>query len=361
MIHIVIGTKAQFIKMAPIIRRLSDKNINFNFIDLGQHSLVTQELRKEFHIREPDVCLSEGRNISTLFQGLVWVLKLFLKGLNKKWVKERIFLNKKGICLIHGDTVSTLLGLYFAKRARLKVAHIEAGLRSYNYFEPFPEEILRIIAMRYSDVLFAPSAWASDNLTKMNMGKKSILISANTSLEATRYSLDKELSLGLNLEKFSLVTVHRMENIFLKKKLDFIVELVCRISDVLPVVFIQHSPTINRLEEFRLQDKLYKIKNIHLFRIISHAHFIHLLRACEFVVTDGGSIQEESYYMGKPCLLLRNYTERTEGLNDNVVLAKFSLEKINYFLDNYRILKREESLAENISPSDKILDYLKTL
>lgn len=347
MIHIAIGTKAQCIKLAPILQKLQRDDIAFNLIDLGQHSLITRDLRSEFNLKRPDVYLSKGENIASMYRGILWLIRIFLKSLSPRWIKKNIFLDNNGVCLIHGDTASTLIGLYLAKRAHLKVAHIEAGLRSFCWREPFPEEILRVIAMRFSDILFAPSQWAFDNLAKMGLKEKTVLISANTSLESTLYSLSKKIDLGLPLKKFALVTVHRMENIFSRRRLEFIINLISKISDKLPIVFIQHPPTIHQLKRHKLQAKLHKQKNIYFHTILSHAHFISLLNACELIVTDGGSIQEESFYLGKPCLLLRRHTERKEGLGENVVLSNLNERTIDYFIEHYSELKREvRSLQE---------------
>lgn len=358
MIHILVGTKAQVIKLMPVINQLKQKDIPFNLIDLGQHSLITKELREEFKIEEPRFYLSKGSNISTLKQGLIWLLRICLKGLSSSWVREKMFKNMDGICLIHGDTASTLIGLCLAKRAHLKVAHIEAGLRSFCWHEPFPEEIIRVITMRLSDILFAPSKWAFDNLVKMGLKEKAVLISANTSLESTLYSLSKKIDLGLPLGKFALFTVHRMENIFSRGRLEFIINLISKISDKLPVVFIQHPPTIHQLKRHKLQEKLYKQKNIYFYTILSHAHFINLLNSCEFVVTDGGSIQEESFYLGKPCLLLRRRTERKEGLGENVVLSDFRERRIDYFVDHYAEFKREARFSQEPLASYEIVNSL---
>lgn len=359
MIHILIGTKAQAIKLMPVINQLKQKSIPFNLIDLGQHSLITQELRQEFEIGEPQFYLSKGSNISTLKEGLIWLLRIGLKGISSSWVREEMFQNKDGICLIHGDTASTLIGLYLAKRAHLKVAHLEAGLRSFCWYEPFPEEIIRVIAMKFSDILFAPSQWAFANLVKMGLKEKAVLISANTSLESTFYSLNKKLDLGLNLERFALVTAHRMENIFSKKRLDFIINIISRTSQELPVVFVRHPPTMAQLKKFRFPEKLNKIKNIYFLKILSHAHFISLLKGCEFVVTDGGTIQEEAYYLGKPCLLLRCHTERDEGIGENALLSQLDKEKIDYFLNHYSEFNRPSNLAAKSCPSQEIIEYLK--
>ena len=358
MIHIAIGTKAQFIKMAPVMRRLKESNIAFNLIDLGQHSLITKGLRDEFQIKDPDIYLSEGKNISKITYGLIWLIVMFSKGLSTGWVKEKVFLGKKGICLIQGDTVSTLLALYLAKRAGIKTTHLEAGVRSYNYLDPFPEEILRVLVMRFSDILFAPTRYAFDNLKRMGLEKGTVLISGNTSIESTFYSLNKTVDLGLNLDKYALVTVHRMGNIFAKKKLSFIVDFVEKISSRLPVVFVQHPPTINQLKKFKLQERLEKIANVHFFKLLSHRQFVHLLKGCEFVITDGGGIQEESFYLDKPCLFLRKRTEWIHTVGKNVMLFDFSRGAADYFINHYHELKADFYFKE-IKPSQEIFDIIK--
>jgi UDP-N-acetylglucosamine 2-epimerase len=359
MIHIAIGTKAQFIKMAPIMRELFNRGINYNLIDLGQHALITADLRKEFDLKEPDVCLSRGKNVSSLVIGLVWMIKLLVKGLNRTWL-QKIFINQSGVCLIHGDTISTLIALYLAKQAGLKVAHVEAGLRSFNLLQPFPEELLRIIVMKFSDILFVPSLWAGDNLKKMGLEKKTVLTNGNTSYEAVNYSLAKPIQLGLNIERFALITMHRMENIFSRQRLVLMIELIEKLAEKLPVVFVGHQPTINQLNKFNLLARLEKINNVHFFKILFYAHFIHLLNSCELVITDGGSIQEESFYLNKPCLLLRAVTERQEGLGQNVLLSGFIDEQINFFLDNYKRFCRnnQELKIKNVKPANEIVDFL---
>ena len=174
MIHIFVGTKAQFIKMAPIMQELDRRGIVYNFIDAGQHAGLTGDLIDQFDLRQPNVFLrEEGGNIDTLLQAFAWtVSNLWRIVLRRNQVCRRVFGGGDGICLIHGDTLTTLLSLLYAKRCGLKVAHVEAGLRSYHLLDPFPEEMIRLIAMRHSDILFAPSDWALENLHKMGYGQK---------------------------------------------------------------------------------------------------------------------------------------------------------------------------------------------
>ncbi|MCM8801402.1 MAG: UDP-N-acetylglucosamine 2-epimerase [Candidatus Omnitrophica bacterium] len=359
MIHILVGTKAQFIKMAPLMQRLQTKGLIFNLIDLGQHSLITKSLREEFGIKEPDISLSEGKNITNLSQASIWLIKIMTKSLSSKWVRKNIFQGEKGVCLIHGDTLSTLLGLYLAKTAGLKVAHIEAGLRSFCWLEPFPEEIIRVIAMRFSDFLFAPSEWAFRNLIHTGLGKKAILLCGNTGQEAVFLSLLKKVDLNLEIKDYVLVTFHRIENIFSRGRLIFILNIIKTISERFPLIFVQHPPTLHQLKKFGFDLYLKNLKNIFYLQILSHSHFIYLLKNSLFVITDGGSIQEEAYYLGKPCLLLRRYTERNEGLNENVILSNFNYKIAQDFIDNFKNFIHKDKLTASTEVSDSILDFLR--
>ncbi|MFA6217878.1 MAG: UDP-N-acetylglucosamine 2-epimerase [Candidatus Omnitrophota bacterium] len=346
MIHIAIGTKAQVVKMAPVLWRLKEKNIPYNLIDLGQHALITKELRAEFSLPEPAVYVSAGKNISSVLQAFCWLSKIGLKSLSSRWIKKEVFHDQGGVCLIHGDTLSTLLGLYLAKRAGLAVAHIEAGLRSFCWQEPFPEEIVRIIAMKYSHILFAPSMWAYQNLAGMGLENKSVAMPANTSFETARFSFEKNRDSGKQARGYCLVTFHRIENIFSKRRLVFILDTIERISMQMPVVFVRHQSTARQLRKKGLWQRLSGMHNIKSCSLLSHKQFMLSLEQCAYVLTDGGSIQEEAYYLGKPCLLLRSHTERNEGLGENVVLSCFDKAIVDSFITGYSAFKRENKLTQ---------------
>jgi len=357
MIYVVMGTKAQFIKMAPVIKRLEEENVEYILVDLGQHLKISSRLRKELGIKAPDVVLGK-EDINQISKGMRWMIEVFIKGLSKKWISKNIFNAGSGVCLIHGDTASTLVALYLAKRLGLKVAHVEAGLRSWHLWEPFPEEIIRVFVMHLSDILFAPSRWAYDNLVTMGLGEKAILLPANTSLESTLWSLKKKVEWGGIPDNYALITAHRMENIFSKKRLQFIVNVIKKVTDILPAVFIHHNPTLVQLQKHRFLSQIEALPNIYIQGLTSHAHFIHLIARSEFVVTDGGSIQEECYYLNKPCLLLRNCTERIEGLGENVILSKFSERNLDMFLKKYKEFRHKRPL-EVKSPAKEIIKVIK--
>lgn len=358
MIHVVVGTKAQFIKMFPIMRALEARAVPYNLVDLGQHALITQNLLTEFAVKAPHIALAKDRNVSSIAQGMRWVGSLIAKGRKRRLLQEEVFQGQSGICLVHGDTASTIMAVFLAKQAGLKVAHIEAGLRSFDLWEPFPEEAIRVLVMRFSDILFAPSAWAFSNLVRMGLGARCVPLSANTSLESLKYSLSRPAPIDGYTSPFSLVTVHRMENIFSRRRLGMVVDLVEKIASQMNVVFVQHHPTITQLKNLGLQQRLEKIPTLKLLKILSHHQFVHLLARAEYVVTDGGSIQEECSYLGVPCLLLRRRTERMEGVGRNVLVAGQDFEAAERFLNLYQRFRCPPEPPPKRNPSAEIVDYL---
>ena len=359
MIHIFIGTKAQFIKMAPIMQALNNRGIRYNFIDAGQHAGLTGVLMQQFGLRRPDVFLRQERtNINSLMQALSWSIKNTVKlALKGEIVFREVFRGKKGICLIHGDTLTTLISLFFAKRCKIPVAHVEAGLRSYRLFNPFPEEIIRLLAMRFSDLLFAPSGWAYDNLLKMGYGSKSVNIGANTGQDAVSYAINQERFGQRPTQAYVVVTIHRVETIYSRSRLMIVVKLLEHIADEFRVLFVLHEPTYNQLMRFGLNTRIKRIKGIEISQLLPYMEFINLLNGAQYVITDGGSIQEECYYLNKPCMLMRTKTERLEGLNENTFLVGFDQKRIKQFFKILPTLKRK-NLNENLKPSTAIADYI---
>lgn len=363
-VNIMIGTKAQFIKTAPLIKECISQNIPYRLIDTCQHKDITQGIRKLFEIKKPDSHLnSKYENINTLFKACFWLVSTILSAFfRKKKFREKIFGPKKiGICLIHGDTISTLLCLILAKYYRFKVMHLEAGLRSFNIFNPFPEELIRIICMKFSDYLIAPSSWAVQNLKKMRTKGKIYNLEANTVLDSINYILRMPPSTGsFPQSDYVLISIHRFENIYSKNQLQIIIGLTLKVSNSTKVIFVLHQPTIKKLKRYDLYEQLKENKNILITKITDYRQFILLIQKANFIITDGGSIQEECFYLNKPCLLMRKQTERLYGIKKNVCLSRFNKKKISSFLKNYRQYTRKEQKFKQ-KPSAKIAKLLKNI
>ena len=351
MIHVFIGTKAQYIKTAPLLRLLDERQVDYRLIDSGQHAALSSSLRAELGIRSPDLLLGDDRDVNSIPQALRWMLSLAWRLRSGGRLRRDVFAGEGGICVVHGDTPSTLLSTFMAKRAGVDVAHIEAGLRSHNWFQPFPEELVRILVMRRADVLFAPDTTAVDNLSAMNVRGQIVALGGNTSIEAVR---DAGAQPGDGLGE-AIVTMHRVENLHRKTRREGFVDLVERIATTTRVRFILHEPTRTALAGASL-DRL-QSAGVSLTPLIPHGEFIRLLAAAPFVVTDGGSIQEECALLGVPTLLWRDRTERPDGLDANIVLGHHDRAISRRFLDNVESYRRTP-LTPDVSPSEQILSVL---
>lgn len=355
MIHIVIGTKAQLIKMAPVMVELQNRNIYYNFIFTGQHKDTMEDLLKNFRIKKPDYILDDGhKDITGIAQMSIWMMKNLAITLSRK---KEIFKGQNGVILVHGDTFSTLLGAIMGKIAGLKVAHIESGLRSFDIFNPFPEEITRVCVFKLSDYYFCSGEWAIKNLN----GESGIKIDTkiNTLYDSLNIAIKHgdQVQICIPREKYAIVTIHRFENIFRKEKLEEIIEILERMSEEIKLLFILHKPTEQNLHKFNYYKRLEKNKNIELRPRYDYFEFTKLMRCAEFIISDGGSNQEESSYLGKPCILLRKATERLEGLDRNVVLSNYNVDVINDFVKNYKNFEFEPLKLEN-NPSKIIVDSI---
>tara|TARA_R110002110_G_scaffold303525_2_gene517660 strand:+ start:26423 stop:27496 length:1074 start_codon:yes stop_codon:yes gene_type:complete len=332
MIHVFIGTKAQLIKMAPVMVELQTREIPYNFIFSGQHQATVSNIREEFGLKDPDVTLYNGKDITGVGQMLFWSLRILLFSLSHR--KQVWQDDKNGIVLNHGDTFSTLLGSLLARVAGHRSAHVESGLRSFRLFHPFPEEITRLLTFRLSNVYFAPGKWAFNNLTGYR-GEKIDTIH-NTLLDALRISEQAVLEADVDIPEYSfgVVSLHRFENIFSRKKLEGIIDLLLRVSEKHSLLFILHKPTQQKLEQFGLMERLKESTKIELRPRYSYFQFIRLIKNAEFVITDGGSNQEECHYLGKPCIIMRAASERQEGIGHNAIICDYDHQKIADTLNN---------------------------
>ncbi len=381
MIHLIIGTKAQFIKMVPVMNGLESKGgVSYSVISLGQHGATVRRLAERLQISGFNYQSGDDKDVVSLPGMLSWLWALLINMiLRKKHLKKNIFKGDGGVALVHGDTLSTLIGLLMAKRAGLKVAHIESGLRSWNYLHPFPEEVIRVICMRYSDYLFAPSDEAVENLKKMNVKGKVFNTGGNTGIDAVKAVVSGQWSVvgpepiprfpdSPIPQPYVLVSIHRFENLYSRKRFKFILNTVDEVSKKFNLVFVMHGPTQTRLRKFRVRSSEFGVSStihnpqsaITYLPLQDYPAFLHLIKGAEFVVTDGGSVQEECYCLGKPCLIMRKRTERTDGVGRNAVLGSFDKTVIDAFIRDYDKYKKPALILEK-SPSAMLVDEIMKL
>lgn len=353
MIHIFLGTKAQLIKMAPIMKLLADRGVPYNFIHSGQHQETISDIISDFQIRSPDYYIANGPDVKRKSQVPKWLYLCTARtGKNSVcWAGRKK--GDKDIVLVHGDTLSTLAGALAARRMGFQCAHIESGLRSFNMFHPFPEEIIRLVTFRLASILYCPDASAEANVLPLK--KVTINTQGNTMLDATRLAV--EASRRSEYSDFGIVSVHRYENIFNAERFSWIVDRIIGVSKRHRILFIMHPPTEQRLRDSGLYSTLEAQPNIELKKRLGYFDFAGLLANAQFLVTDGGSNQEESSYLGLPCLVMRKATERSEGIGKNVVVSNYDGETITHFFDHLSNYRTEGVLNSN-SPTEIIVNHL---
>lgn len=359
MIHVILGTKAQMVKMAPVMARLEKMGVPYNFIFTGQHQETIDAIRANFGVKEPNYILHQGKDITSILAMFTWLVKILWHTLTHR---KSVFKNDtKGVVLVHGDTFSTLLGALIGKFARLKVAHIESGLRSFNIWHPFPEELTRLLVFKLSDYYFCPGEWAINNL-KSYSGVK-IDTHYNTLLDAVKEIWQDKSGLAtvsVPNKPYCVISTHRFENWVSREVALKNIELIERIVKQIPGVFIMHSITRKKLLKYGLMTRLAQNSRLELRDRYDYRNFIKLVKFSEFVVSDGGSNQEECFYIGKPCLILRKVSERQEGLDKNVVISRYNEEVVDNFLIEYPNYGRD-AIFNTVSPSQIICDHLTSL
>jgi UDP-N-acetylglucosamine 2-epimerase (non-hydrolysing) len=355
-IHVVIGTKAQLIKMAPVLRAIRDRDGAYRYISTGQHSETMDDILADFELPGPDYSLYNGKDITSISAMLIWMLRVVLHVLVNR---ESVFAGDRGgIVLVHGDTFSTILGALIGRLGGHRVGHVESGLRSFNLFHPFPEELTRLATIRLSDVLFCPGEKAMANVE----GQRAVKVNTftNTLRDSVGYALsnnrDAVVVSDVPDEPYAIVTLHRFENIFTKGALERVVDIVQHVAERHRLLFVLHKPTERKLREFGFYDRICSDANIDCRPRYSYFPFLRLVSGAEFVISDGGSNQEECAYMGKPILLLRMATERDEGLGTNCVLSRYDRGIVDDFLIRYRELAKPLP-APAQSASSIIADY----
>ncbi len=348
-----IGTKAQYIKTAPVLHGLEAAAIPYRLVDSGQHAALATQLRDELGLRAPDVRLGGADDVESLPQAAWWALRLAGSLLSARRLRRDVFGPDARLVLVHGDTPSTLLATLLARRAGLRVAHLEAGLRSHSLLHPFPEEIIRLVVMRLAHVLFAPDRVAVDNLRDLRVRGRVVPVPGNTSSDAVSAALTAGQPVAGSGP--AVVTMHRVENLHRPAALDGFVDLVERIAAHMPTRFVVHGPTGPALAKRGLDARL-RAAGVAFGPLVPHGEFVRALAAAPLVVTDGGSIQEECARLGVPTLLWRARTERPDGLDANVVLAGYDPAVVDAFLADPERWRRPPVPDAATSPAAAIVD-----
>ena len=298
----VIGARPNFMKMAPIINELKMLKLDNIVVHTGQHydQKMSEDILKDLGFQDPEYFLGAGGG--TQVNQIYKIMKKF----------EEVCLKEKPVLVIvAGDVNSTLACALVAVKMDIKVAHVEAGLRSDDL--KMPEEINRILTDRISDILFTTEMNAEKNLIKEGISPDKIHFVGNCMIDSLMNFISKAKileygnRLGLNWKDYLLATIHRQSNVDSKNDLSNVIKTLNTISKQLPIVFPIHPRTRKKIDEFSLSLN----KTITLLEPLSYIPFLSLMSASKIILTDSGGFEEEATFLGVPWNTMRKNTERT--------------------------------------------------
>ncbi len=327
-LYIVAGARPNFMKIAPLFHTHTTgfDDLDLCLVHTGQHYdyQMSKVFFDDFDIPEPNYFLNVGSG--THAEQTARIMVEF----------EKVCLQEKpDLVVVVGDVNSTLACSITAKKLKLQVAHIEAGLRSNDM--TMPEEINRIITDSISDLLFVTEKSGIENLKKEGLKESQIHFVGNIMIDSLYYSLNKldnsSSEQGI-VSPYAVVTLHRPSNVDNKQVLSEIIEALIEISRNIHVVFPVHPRSEKKLESFGLMS-LINANNITLKKPMSYLEFLTLWKHAKLVLTDSGGLQEETTVLGIPCLTIRQNTERPVTLDEGTnILAGTSKDNILYHFDN---------------------------
>jgi UDP-N-acetylglucosamine 2-epimerase (non-hydrolysing) len=335
-IHLVAAARPNFMKIAPLYHVLSKVNwAKPIIVHTGQHYDVNMSdaFFEDLRLPKPHIHLGVGSGSHAEQTGKVMI------------EYEKVLLsNHPDLVIVVGDVNSTVAATIAAVKLGIKTAHLEAGLRSFD--RTMPEEINRVITDSIADILWTPSADGDENLLKEGVGKDKIKRVGNImidSLEMMRTRIEADVccaQLGLTPSQFGLVTLHRPVNVDCSDKLAQICSALETAADIIPLVLPLHPRTRKNLIEYGLMKSLKDNAGITLHEPLSYIRFMNLVFNSRLVITDSGGVQEETTYLGIPCITLRQNTERpvtiSKGTN-RLCTVEGVLKTIKEILQNRQV------------------------
>lgn len=363
-ILVIFGTRPEAIKMAPLVQELKKRNDFFNctIAVTAQHRQMLDQVLSLFNIKA-----DYDLNIMTDKQTLFGITTTALLGLGQ--VLDKV---KPDMVIVHGDTTTTFAGALAAFYYKVKVGHVEAGLRTHNKWLPFPEEMNRKLTGSLADIHFSPTETAKRNLLAEGVDPQNIIVTGNTIIDALQttvkenfvFSTDILNNIDYTKEKVILVTAHRREN--LGKPLDDICHGLKKLADDFNDIRIIYPVHLNPAVQDTVFNVLAGHERILLLNPLNTDEMHNLMARSYMVITDSGGLQEEAPSLGKPVLVLRNETERPEAVDAGTVKV-IGTEIDTIYKEAAKLLtdKAEyEKMANSINPygdgyaSRRIADFL---
>ncbi len=310
-VMLVFGTRPETIKMAPLVKELSARpEFDCKVCVTAQHRQMLDQVLEAFHI-VPDYDLDIMRPGQTLSD----ITARVLKGLEEVIQKE-----KPHMVLVHGDTTTTFAGALAAYYCQTAVGHVEAGLRTHNKYSPYPEEMNRQFVGCMADLHFSPTQQSRQNLLDEGKAPESIVVTGNTAIDALSTTVREDYSapaLDPVLEwakdsRLIVLTAHRREN--LGQPMHRMFRAIRRVAEEFPDVKVVYPVHLNPLVRQAAEEELGGCQSIRLIEPMEVVEFHNLLARSYLILTDSGGIQEEAPSLGKPVIVLRDTTERPEGV-----------------------------------------------
>ena len=356
----IFGTRPEAIKMAPLVKELEKrKEIESIVVVTAQHRQMLDSVLETFNIK-PDYDL----NIMKQGQTLGDITTRALTGLEEVIKKE-----KPDIVLVHGDTTTTFAGALAAFYNGTSIGHVEAGLRTYDKYSPYPEEMNRQMVDCMTDMYFAPTLMSKENLLKEGKDESEIYVTGNTAIDAMATTVDEnythpELERIKSNEKMILLTAHRRENLGepMRNIFKAVKKITDEFNDVKVIYPIHLNPKVREIanEVFKGDDKVHLIEPLEVF------DFHNFQNKSYIILTDSGGIQEEAPSLGKPVLVLRDTTERPEGIKAGT-LKLVGTDEETIYNETKKLLtnkKEYEKMSKASNPygdghaSEKIVDAI---
>ncbi len=337
MIGVAYGTTGELIKLSPFLMRLSETKEPAFTLCTGQQVEQIPALLEDLCLPQPDLWLlrrNGGRDLERPLDLIPWLFKVLATFTHhRQALRARLTSTAaKPLLIVHGDTITTVLGSLMGRALHIPVAHIEAGIRSGDWRNPFPEELDRVATSLLARVHFAPNAQAAENLRTLKARGEIIDTEGNTIRDALELVQSRTPTVELPSKPFGLVSLHRFELLGKPRALRAIIELLHDTSRSVPILFVDHPVTMSAIATNNLgslfDDNFRRVPRQRYF------DFIALLKASAFLLTDSGGSQEECAQLGHPCLVHRAATERDDGLNDSVVLSRMDLDIARKFLES---------------------------
>ena len=303
----IFGTRPEFIKIYPVMMEFKKHTDNYKVIvvNTGQHKEMVNQLLDQFNFS-----VDYDLEIMNKCNGLMDILTVGLQLLDEVVKSEN-----PDMIMVHGDTSATLAGSITAFYNQVPLSHIEAGLRTYNKYSPFPEEMNRQMTGVIADVHFTPTETTKQFLLNEAKKEESIHVVGNSAIDMLKYTIDEKFThkvLDSNKDKkIILVTVHRRENLEkLKEIFEAFNEITLQNPDYVILYPIHLNPVIRKIANETIETN----ENIQIIEPLDPVTFHNIMKKAEFILTDSGGIQEEAPSLGKPVLVMRDTTERPEGV-----------------------------------------------